>query len=110
MPCSLGDFIELLWMCRSGDIHPKFAHDKLLVMNGRCVLCTQVMSCVRMRSRYAVVYRLVHKVWVMAVTETHMDSLVPVRLVETATKGLVTTCQILEVDNDVVARNYQEVR
>lgn len=77
----------------SGDIHPKFAHDKLLVLNGR----------------YAVVYRLVFKVWVMAVTTARSSALVSVRLVEAATKGLVTTCQVLEVDNDVVARNYPEV-
>ena len=58
---------------------------------------------------YAVVYRLVHKVWVMAVAPTQFNSLISVRLVETATKGLVATCQILEVDSDVIARNYQEV-
>ena len=59
---------------------------------------------------YAVVYRLVFKVWVMAVAPTQFNSLISVRLVETATKGLVATCQILEVDSDVIARNYQEVK
>lgn len=59
--------------------------------------------------RYAVVYRLVFKVWVMAVTTMHTNVFVPVRLVETATKGLIATCQVSEVDKDVVSRNYPEV-
>eukprot|EP00210_Caulerpa_lentillifera_P000033 g32.t1 len=76
----------------SGHIHPKFSHDRLLVMDGR----------------YSVVYRLVFKVWVMAVAPCMASTFLSVRLVESATKGLVSTCQILEVDQDVIMRNYPE--
>lgn len=44
----------------------------------------------------------------MAIAPSTASSFLSVRLVESATKGLVNTCQILEVDQDVITRNYSE--
>ncbi|GMH36751.1 hypothetical protein BSKO_04624 [Bryopsis sp. KO-2023] len=76
----------------TGDIPPTFGFDKLVVAQGR----------------YVVVYRLVNKVWVMAVSPADGNLFVSIRVVESATKGLVTACQTMDIHAETVRKHYAE--
>lgn len=76
----------------TGNKPPTFGFDKLVVAQGR----------------YVVVYRLVNKVWVMAVSPAKGNLFVSIRVVESATKGLVTACQTMEISVDTIRKHYAE--
>lgn len=50
-----------------------------------------------------------NKVWVMAVSPSNGDVFVGIRVVESATKGLVTACQSMEITAEIISKHYAEV-
>ena len=59
---------------------------------------------------YIAVYRLVNKVWVIAIAAAKTNPFVVGHIVESATKGLIRACQQVEVTKDLLAKHWVEVR
>ncbi|CAD7695147.1 unnamed protein product [Ostreobium quekettii] len=76
----------------TGDNAPNFSYDRLQVAHGR----------------FVAVYRLVNRVWVIAMAPSRTNPFVVGRVVDSATKALIRACQQTDVTREVLTKHWVE--